>query len=218
MDTRSERDIKAEPVGYIWVNTRASTWLKEVDISGWDHIPPWVRSPRPLSATAGAPGTDEALIRRKKKITPVAKEPQLRFSVWIKTPVLQLEARFCCTNKHNWSTAAVEQVRNMRTCRAAWGRRAPTRRSCGRTLGWSAVRVNKNKPTTTDRALCARDHDDVNYSLLAPRRTLSDRGPLVTLAAWVHASKTRANRERKQVRICRTVQETVILFWKCWWC
>lgn len=52
-------------------------------------------------------------------------------------------------------------------------------------LGWFALLpVNKNKPTTiTGRTLCAKDHDDVNYSLLAPKRTLSDRGPLVTLGA-----------------------------------
>lgn len=51
----------------------------------------------------------------------------------------------------------------------------------------------KQTTTITDRALCAKDHDDVNYSLLALKRTLSDRAPLVTLWAWVHASDTRAN-------------------------
>lgn len=55
------------------------------------------------------------------------------------------------------------------------------------------LRVNKNKPTPTDSALFARDHDDVNYSLLAVKRALSDRGPLVTLRAGGHARKTRAN-------------------------
>lgn len=49
-----------------------------------------------------------------------------------------------------------------------------------------------------------KDHDDVNYSLLALKGTLSDRGPLVTLGAWVHASKTRANWKCKPVQICKT--------------
>lgn len=51
--------------------------------------------------------------------------------------------------------------------------------------------ARKQTTTITDRALCAKDHDDVNYSLLALKRALSDRAPLVTL--WVHASNTRAN-------------------------
>lgn len=50
-------------------------------------------------------------------------------------------------------------------------------------IGWIFLRVNNNKPLRTEIALCARDHDDVNYSLLTLKRTLSHRGPLVTLEA-----------------------------------
>lgn len=45
-----------------------------------------------------------------------------------------------------------------------------------------SLRVN-NKSLWTEKALYARDHDDVNYSLLTLKRTLSHREPLVTLGA-----------------------------------
>lgn len=72
-----------------------------------------------LVLTAEARGIYGALIWRK--ITPVTQKPQL--TVATKTPVFQLEASFCCTNKHHWNVVivTVKQVRNMRTCFAAWG-------------------------------------------------------------------------------------------------
>lgn len=71
-------------------------------------------------------------------------------------------------------------MRHLRTCFVARGHCETAARAGEDVRLALLLRVNKNKPTT-DRALCAKDHDDVNYSLLALKRTLSDRGPLVTL-------------------------------------
>lgn len=75
----------------------------------------------------------------------------------------------------------VTQVMHLITCFATWGHRESAVRVQEDARLALALRVNKNKPTTTtDGALCAKDHDDVNYSLVSLKRTLSDRGPLVT--------------------------------------
>lgn len=64
--------------------------------------------------------------------------------------------------------------------------------SCAGGTSDYALRVNKNKLGATVRALCAKDHDDVNYSLVAPNGTLSDRGLLFSPGAAVHARNARS--------------------------
>lgn len=59
---------------------------------------------------------------------------------------------------------------------------------CGRLDGFFQD-VNNNKTPRTESALCARDHDDVNNSLVTLKRRLFYRSPLAHLQLVPHASK-----------------------------
>lgn len=167
----------------VWLNIWDPA-MPEVDISSWDHIPPWVHKPR-HSVTPEAHGIYAALLRGE--VTPAKKYyPSIIYNQ-VKNSLHELMVCFCCRNKESSSKRweIWEPASQLGDRRRLW----VTECVCRRTLSLFALSVNKNKPTTiTGNALCARDHDDVNYSLLAPKRTLSDRGLLVTLGAWVHAS------------------------------
>lgn len=56
---------------------------------------------------------------------------------------------------------------------------------CGRLDGFFQD-VNNNKPPRTESALCARDHDDVNNSLVTLKRRLFHRSPLAHLQLVPH--------------------------------